>query len=149
VGADIGLIGLGTMGAALALNIADHGFDIAVYNRTGSVTKAFAAEAGDLADKIVPTQSLEELVGGLNAPRAIILMVPAGPVVDAQIEALRPLLDKDDLIIDAGNANFHDTLGSRVSHYGGDLGQIRGFSLCDLDGNRWGRALCENGSQRH
>jgi len=107
------------MGAALALNIADHGFDIAVYNRTGSVTKAFAAEAGDLADKIVPTQSLEELVGGLNAPRAIILMVPAGPVVDAQIEALRPLLDKDDLIIDAGNANFHDTpraAWDRVSH---------------------------------
>jgi len=108
--ADIGLIGLGTMGAALALNIADNGFDVAVFNRTTSVTNDFAAGAGELADKITPTDSLKALVGALKTPRAIILMVPAGEIVDAQIEALRPLLDKDDLIIDAGNANFHDTL---------------------------------------
>jgi 6-phosphogluconate dehydrogenase len=107
--AQIGLIGLGTMGAALALNIADHGFDIAVFNRTGSVTTDFHAGAGSLAARITPTQTLQAFVAAITPPRAIILMVPAGPVVDDQIAALRPLLGKDDLIIDAGNAEFHDT----------------------------------------
>lgn len=107
--ADIGLIGLGTMGAALASNIADNGFDIAVWNRTTQVTMDFVRESGDLADKIHPTETLEELVKSLKSPRAIILMVPAGAPVDQQIAALRPLLDDNDLIIDAGNANFRET----------------------------------------
>ncbi len=107
--AEIGLIGLGTMGAALALNIAEKGFGIAVFNRTASVKKSFHAEAGPLARRIIPTESLRDLVAAIATPRAIILMVPAGPVVDEQIEALRPLLHPDDLIIDAGNANFNDT----------------------------------------
>lgn len=106
---EIGLIGLGTMGSALALNIAEKGFEIAVWNRTAQVTQEFHAEAGELAPRITPTETLEDFVAALATPRAIILMVPAGEIVDAQIEALRPLLDADDLIIDAGNANFHDT----------------------------------------
>ncbi len=107
--AEIGLIGLGTMGAALALNIAEKGFPIAVWNRTTEVTRRFHAEAGDLAARVIPTESLQALVDAITPPRAIILMVPAGPAVDQQIEALAPLLGPDDLIIDAGNANFHDT----------------------------------------
>ena len=107
--ADIGLVGLGTMGAALALNIAEKGFDIAVFNRTTSVTRAFAAEAGPLRPRVTPCEDLPALVAALKAPRAIILMVPAGPPVDQMIAALRPLLDRGDLIIDCGNANFHDT----------------------------------------
>ena len=107
--AKIGLIGLGTMGSMLALNIAEKGFKIAVWNRTTAVTRDFAASAGDLAAQIVPTESLANLVAALAKPRAIILMVPAGQAVDDQIAALRPLLDRDDLIIDAGNALFHDT----------------------------------------
>jgi 6-phosphogluconate dehydrogenase len=107
--ARIGLVGLGTMGAALALNIAEKGFDIAVFNRTPSVTDEFASGAGELAPRIVPCRTLENLVASLQTPRAIILMVPAGKPVDDMIAALRPLLADDDLIIDAGNANFHDT----------------------------------------
>ena len=107
--AQIGLIGLGTMGAMLALNIAEKGFPIAVWNRTPSVTQAFKAGAGALAPLITATDTLAELVAAIKPPRAIILMVPAGPAVDEQIAALRPLLDADDLIIDAGNAEFHDT----------------------------------------
>ena len=107
--AEIGLIGLGTMGGNLALNIADKGFRIAVFNRTLARKDEFYASAGELTDHIVPTDTLEQLVKAIKPPRAIILMVPAGDAVDQQIAALRPLLDKDDLIIDAGNANFHDT----------------------------------------
>ena len=104
-----GLIGLGTMGAALALNIAEKGFPIAVWNRTGSVTQAFHAAAGDLASRITPTATLAELVQAIAPPRAIILMVPAGQPVDDQLAALTPLLGPEDLVIDAGNANFRDT----------------------------------------
>ena len=105
----IGLIGLGNMGGALALNIAEKGFPIAVWNRTASVTQAFHAGAGVLADRLTPTETLADLVAALAPPRAIILMVPAGPAVDAQLAALAPLLGPEDLVIDAGNANFHDT----------------------------------------
>ncbi|SFR32196.1 NADP-dependent phosphogluconate dehydrogenase [Litoreibacter janthinus] len=106
---EIGLIGLGTMGAMLSLNIAEKGHAISVFNRTTSRTSEFYAEAGNLADRITPCETLEELVASIAEPRAIILMVPAGKAVDQQIAALRPLLGKDDLIIDAGNANFRDT----------------------------------------
>jgi len=137
--AHIGLIGLGTMGAMLALNIAEKGFDIAVWNRTVSVTHAFKAEAGELAARITPTDTLADFVAAITPPRSIILMVPAGPVVDDQIAALKPLLGPDDLIIDAGNANFHDTnrrsasaqgyrfLGMGVS--GGEEGARHGPSI--------------------
>ncbi len=106
---DIGLIGLGTMGSALALNIAEKGFDIAVFNRTTSVTDEFVAGAGTLKPRITGTKTLADFVAAITPPRAIILMVPAGDVVDQQIAALTPLIGPDDLIIDAGNANFHDT----------------------------------------
>lgn len=107
--ARIGLIGLGTMGAALAINIAEKGFPIAVWNRTTQVTMDMAAGAGALSDRILPTETLTELVSSITSPRAIILMVPAGQPVDDQLAALAPLLDADDLVIDAGNADFHDT----------------------------------------
>ncbi|MDO5643369.1 MAG: NADP-dependent phosphogluconate dehydrogenase [Paracoccus sp. (in: a-proteobacteria)] len=107
--AEFGLIGLGTMGAALALNIAEKGYPIAVYNRTQATTRAFMADAGDLASRLIPADDLAGFVASIAPPRAIILMVPAGDVVDQQIAALAPLLEKGDLIIDAGNANYTDT----------------------------------------
>ena len=97
------------MGAMLALNIAEKGFPIAVWNRTVSVTHGFKAEAGALADMVTPCETLADLVAAIKPPRAIILMVPAGQPVDDMIAALRPLMAADDLIIDAGNALFHDT----------------------------------------
>ncbi|SMY09395.1 NADP-dependent phosphogluconate dehydrogenase [Flavimaricola marinus] len=141
--AEIGLIGLGTMGAALALNIAEKGFDIAVWNRTGSVTKEFAAGAGDLADKITATDSLEDLVNAIAKPRSIILMVPAGKPVDDQIAALRPLLDKGDMIIDAGNANFHDT--NRRDADTGDLAFLGMGVSGGEDGARHGPSIMGGG----
>jgi 6-phosphogluconate dehydrogenase len=105
----IGLIGLGTMGAALALNIAEKGHRIAVWNRTGQVTADFHAGAGALAASVVPTDTLAAFVDAIAPPRAIILMVPAGQPVDDMLTALGGLLSGDDLVIDAGNALFHDT----------------------------------------
>ncbi|MDM7458755.1 MAG: NADP-dependent phosphogluconate dehydrogenase, partial [Paracoccus sp. (in: a-proteobacteria)] len=105
----IGVIGLGTMGAALALNIAEKAGPVAVWNRTAQITRDFHATAGDLAARITPCETLADLVAALQPPRAIILMIPAGAPVDDQLAALAPLLDPQDLVIDAGNADFHDT----------------------------------------
>jgi 6-phosphogluconate dehydrogenase len=108
--ADVGLIGLGVMGANLALNIAQNGYKIAVYNRTGSKTDVFFAGAGALANKIVACQTMDDLVEAIGPPRPVIIMVKAGEAVDAQILSLRERMAPGDIIIDAGNANFHDTI---------------------------------------
>ncbi len=107
--AEIGLIGLGTMGGNLALNIAESGVRIAVFNRTYGRTQAVMDEAGPLADTLAPAESLEAFVQSLAIPRKIILLVPAGWPVDDQIAALKPLLAPGDLIIDAGNSDWRET----------------------------------------
>ena len=90
-GCDIGLIGLGTMGRNFVLNMADHGFAVAVYNRTTEKTKDFMEnEVG--ARPIQAGYDLKEFVGRLRLPRAIILLVAAGDPVDAVIRELLPLL---------------------------------------------------------
>ena len=107
--AEIGLIGLGTMGANLALNIAETGHRIAVFNRTPARVQSFLDEADDLAAMIVPASDLAEFVAAIARPRRIVLMVPAGRPVDDQIAALVPLLDAGDIIVDAGNSDWQDT----------------------------------------
>ena len=108
--AEIGLIGLGVMGSNLALNIAEKGFPIAVYNRTAATTVKFHENAGGLTSRITPCQSLADFAAAIRPPRPVIIMVKAGEPVDQQITQLRPLLSANDIIIDAGNANFHDTI---------------------------------------
>ena len=108
--ADIGLIGLGTMGSNLALNIAEKGHRIAVWNRTAEHTDKFVQTAGPLAERIVPCRTLEELMAAIRPPRPVILMVPAGAPVDEQLLKLAPLAGAGDILIDAGNANFRDTM---------------------------------------
>ena len=107
--ANLGLYGLGTMGSALALNILDNGFALHVANRSADVTAEFVAEAGDLAAKLTSHASLADMARNMPAPRAIILMVPAGNPVESSIEELCDLLEPGDTIIDAGNTDFHDT----------------------------------------
>jgi 6-phosphogluconate dehydrogenase len=108
--AEIGLIGLGVMGSNLALNIAEKGNRIAVFNRTVAKTHEFKANAGQLADMIVPCETIEEFAAAIRPPRPIIIMVQAGGAVDEQIAHLRGVLSEDDIMIDAGNANFRDTM---------------------------------------
>jgi len=107
---DIGLIGLAVMGQNLALNIADHGFKISVYNRTTSKTDAFIAENPDTPGGLVGCHTLEEFVASLKRPRKIVILVKAGGPTDAVINGLVPLLEADDIIIDGGNAYWIDTI---------------------------------------
>jgi 6-phosphogluconate dehydrogenase len=108
--AEIGLIGLGVMGRNLALNIAAHGFAVAVHNRTPSRTEAFVSSAEAQGRPVIPCLTLEEFALALRRPRAIVLMVQAGEATDWQIEALLPLLEPGDVIMDGGNALFRDTI---------------------------------------
>ena len=136
---DFGLIGLAVMGQNLVLNVESRGFQVSVYNRTTAVTDEFVtAHPGK---KIVGSKTLEEFVQSLATPRKIMIMVKAGGPVDAVIESLIPLLDKDDIIIDGGNSLFTDTerrdawcsqhglrfIGAGVS--GGEEGARKGPSI--------------------
>ncbi len=106
---DIGLIGLAVMGQNLVLNMNDHGYRVAVFNRTTSKVDDFlASSAKDTL--VVGTHSLEELVEALKPPRRVMLMIKAGKPVDDFIEKLLPLLDDGDILIDGGNSNFQDTI---------------------------------------
>jgi 6-phosphogluconate dehydrogenase len=107
--ADIGLIGLAVMGQNLVLNMSDHGFTVAVFNRTVSKVDDFVQ--GPAAGKsIVGTHSIEELVASLKRPRRVMLLVKAGDPVDQFIEMVLPHLEPGDIVIDGGNSNFNDTI---------------------------------------
>jgi 6-phosphogluconate dehydrogenase len=104
---DFGLIGLAVMGQNLVLNVESRGFKVAVFNRTTRVTDDFiAAHPGK---KLTGARTLEEFVQALSSPRKIMIMVKAGPPVDAVIESLIPLLAPGDIIIDGGNSLYTDT----------------------------------------
>ncbi len=107
--ADIGLIGLAVMGQNLALNINDHGFCVAVFNRTTSKVTRFLANEAQGTD-IIGCYTPEEFVSSIKRPRKIILMIQAGAPVDKSIAQLAPLLDDGDIIIDGGNSNFKDSI---------------------------------------
>ena len=138
--ADIGLIGLAVMGQNLVLNMDDHGFTVAVHNRTVSRVDAFlAAEAR--GTRVIGARSVPELVSHLRRPRRVMLLVKAGPPVDDFIRELAPHLEPGDIVIDGGNSNYLDSIrraaeleskgllcvGTGVS--GGEEGARRGPSL--------------------
>jgi 6-phosphogluconate dehydrogenase len=138
---DIGLIGLAVMGQNLALNIADHGFQISVFNRTTEKTEKFVAENPNTPGGLVGTRTLEEFVASLAKPRKMIILVQAGKGTDAVIDSLVPLLEQGDIVIDGGNSKWTDTIrreqalrekglrfiGSGVS--GGEIGARFGPAL--------------------
>ncbi len=105
----IGVYGLGTMGSALALNMAEKGFYVAVTNREVEWIADFMAEAGELSDRLSPHEKLKDFVANLKTPRVILFMIPSGKPMDMMIDAISPLLEPGDTIIDGGNADFHLT----------------------------------------
>jgi len=106
--AHIGIIGLGVMGANLALNLSDKGYSLSVYNRTYSPTQQFMQEQAQ-GRAIIAAETLPEMVGQLGNPRIILMMITAGRAVDAVIAQLLPLLNPGDILIDGGNSHYPDT----------------------------------------
>jgi len=105
---DIGLIGLAVMGQNLVLNMNDHGYKVAVFNRTTSKVDDFLNDEAK-GTQVVGTRSAKELCAALKLPRRVMLMVKAGEVVDQTIEHVLPYLEKGDILIDGGNSLFTDT----------------------------------------
>lgn len=101
---NIGLIGLGKMGANLALQMKDRGFEPIVYNRSSEKTMSFIEKG------FKGVFTIEEMMEQLASPRVIWLMVPSGETVDALIEVLIPLMNPEDILIDGGNSNYKDTM---------------------------------------
>jgi 6-phosphogluconate dehydrogenase len=105
---DIGLIGLAVMGQNLVMNMNDHGYQVAVFNRTVSKIDEFLQNEAN-GSRVQGAHSFEELIQLLKRPRKIMLMVKAGETVDQMIEQLVPYLEKGDIVIDGGNSQFQDT----------------------------------------
>ncbi len=136
----LGVIGLATMGSNLARNAARKGATVAVYNRTTTKTDEFLAAHGS-EGQFVGTKTLKEFVAALERPRPILLMVKAGQPVDDVITELEPLLEKGDILIDAGNSHYRDTerrfkaLKEKGLHFvgmgvsGGEEGALNGPSM--------------------
>ena len=104
---EIGMVGLGVMGRNFVLNIADHGFEVAGFDKDPTKTEALHKESGDR--KVHGASNVVDFIGLLRKPRAIMMLVPAGKAVDSVIKDLLPHLDKGDLIVDAGNSYFKDS----------------------------------------
>eukprot|EP00039_Didymoeca_costata_P018580 m.334078 g.334078 ORF g.334078 m.334078 type:complete len:484 (+) comp17282_c0_seq1:47-1498(+) len=107
--ADIGLIGLAVMGQNLILNMNDHQFVVCAYNRTTEKVDRFLANEAK-GTNIVGAHSIKELCDKLKKPRRVMLLVKAGPVVDAFIEQLLPHMEQGDIIIDGGNSQYDDSI---------------------------------------
>ncbi|MCB1213654.1 MAG: NADP-dependent phosphogluconate dehydrogenase, partial [Chlamydiia bacterium] len=138
--ADIGLVGLAVMGQNLALNIYDHGFTIAVNNRTTATTDDFIS-SHPRSERLIGTKTLEECIKKLKRPKKLLIMVKAGAAVDAIIQSALPFLEPGDLLIDGGNSDFKETnrrcqeLASQGIHFlgagisGGEDGARHGPSI--------------------
>jgi 6-phosphogluconate dehydrogenase len=139
-GSEFGITGLAVMGQNLARNVARHGIPVAVHNRTAARTHELVDRYGE-EGPFTPAYSVEDLVAALARPRRILIMVKAGPPVDAVIDELAPHLDPGDILIDGGNSYFEDTrrreralaerglrfIGTGIS--GGEEGALHGPSI--------------------
>jgi 6-phosphogluconate dehydrogenase len=150
--AQIGVTGLGVMGRNLARNFARHGYAVALHNRTASRTTDVVAQFGH-EGTFAPAEAAEEFVTSLERPRRVLIMVNAGAATDAVINEFAPLLEPGDMLIDGGNAHFHDTrrreakLREQGLHFvgmgvsGGEEGALHGPSIMPGGSNESYRAL--------
>jgi len=144
--AEVGMIGLAVMGRNLALNMADHGFRVAAFNRKVSVMREFVAENPDTPGGLVGCKSLNELVGCLERPRKIVMLIKSGSPVDSVIKQLRPMMDTGDILIDGGNSLWTDTI-RREQSLAGKLHFVGSGVSGGEEGARFGPSLMPGGSK--
>lgn len=142
---DVGMIGLSVMGSNLALNLCDHGYEMAGYNRSSEVTEKLVQAHPH--EKFHPFYELESFIASLKRPRKIMLMIKAGAPVDMMLEQLFPLLDEGDIIMDCGNSHFSDTRRRAA------LAREKGFNFFGVgvsggeEGARRGPAIMPGGDE--
>ena len=147
--AEIGLVGVGVMGAAFALNLLEKGHRVSLLNRTADKIKEVAAKAKaeSLKGEVVACVAPADFVASMQAPRSILVLVPAGGPLDVVIDSLVPLLDKGDLIADLGNSNFRDT-ETRVKALEAQGLQFLGIGISGgEEGARLGPSIMAGGSK--
>jgi 6-phosphogluconate dehydrogenase len=125
----LAIIGLGRMGANMARRLVRGGHEVVVYNRTASVTQELANE-----EPVIPVYSLQDLIGALEPPRPVWIMVPAGQTTEDMLKSVSSLMSHGDILIDGGNSNFNDTM-RRAAEY-----EAKGFHFVDVgtSGGIWG-----------
>lgn len=142
----IGMVGLGVMGRNLLLNMAEHGFQVAGYDKDPRQVDLLRAEGADLP--IQAASDLQSFIPALQVPRSIMLLVPAGPIVDSVLRDLLPHLEPNDLIIDAGNSHFTDT-DLRESTLAGKGLYFSGMGISGGEaGARHGPSMMPGGSEQ-
>ncbi len=140
---DYGMIGLGTMGRNLAYNMSDHGYTVIGYDKNISQVETLKQEAGN--ENIFAISNLEEFIGSLKIPRTIIMLVPAGKIVDDVINDLKPLLSENDLLMDCGNSHFTDT-NRRNEQLAGSTIHFMGIGISGGEsGARYGPSIMPGG----
>ena len=143
---EIGLIGLAVMGQNLALNIADHGFAISVYNRTTDKMDKFVADNPDTPGRLRGCPTIEDFINSIHRPRKVVIMVKAGDPTDAVIKSLLPLLEEGDILIDGGNAKWTDTIRREKDLSGKGFRFVGSGVSGGEEGARFGPSLMPGGA---
>ena len=144
-GSNFGIIGLGTMGRNLALNIESHGYRVAVWNLETEWVADFIRDHHGA--KFEGTTTFEQLIAALERPRRIMMMIPAGKPVDATIDKIQPLLDRGDVLIDGGNSWFEDTRRREASLRQAGIHFVGCGVSGGEEGARFGPSLMPGGSE--
>jgi 6-phosphogluconate dehydrogenase len=142
---DYGMIGLGTMGRNLVYNMCDHGYAVAGFDKDRSKLETLEKEKGSF--EIFGAGNVQEFLNVLKTPRVILLLVPAGPIVDSVIGELKPLISAKDLIIDCGNSHFTDT-DRRIEQLAKDNIHFMGVGISGGEsGARYGPSIMPGGAK--
>ena len=144
---DFGMIGLGVMGSNLLLNMADHGFSVIGYDKDIKKTELLKKSASEKAI-VEGVNTLKEMVSRLKTPRKLMMLVPAGNAVESVIRELKPLLDKEDIVIDGGNSHYTDTL-RRLNELKDDGFHFMGVGISGgEEGARMGPSIMPGGNEQ-
>ncbi len=142
--AQVGVIGMAVMGRNLALNISDHGFKVAVFNREPKLTQTAVTESGGT---MIATTSLQDLVGRLERPRKIVMLIKAGAPVDQVMGDLQPLLEAGDIVVDGGNSWYEDTQRREKTYAAAGLRFVGTGVSGGEDGARHGPSIMPGGAK--